>query len=80
MRIYLGKIDAVPGSGGPDGGQGRSKRETNFPGCLFRGHEISALDNAEFAEANSRATVVTLCVVAAISGAIAFAVICLLRS
>jgi hypothetical protein len=35
---------------------------------------------AEFAEANSRATVVTLCVVAAISCVVAFAVVCLLRS
>jgi hypothetical protein len=45
-------------------------------GATTRGHGISALDNAEFAEANSRATVVTLCVVAAISGAVAFAVVC----
>ena len=67
-------------SGGPGDDQGRSKGRKTSPGCLFRGHEISALDNAEFAEANSRATVVTLCVVAAISCVVAFAVVCLLRS
>jgi hypothetical protein len=42
--------------------------------------QLRVTENAEFAEANSRATVVTLCVVAAISGAVTFAVVCLLRS
>jgi len=39
------------------------------------GHEISALDSAAFAEANSRPTSVTLCVVAAISCAVALAAV-----